>query len=240
MGPSLVPLPADKFYAVYTSKEGLLRVTANGDVPGTVVNCWLQRDQWLGGLKFSLVGYYGGINPPPSQSIEKSIEEYIALPKCRFESSSVLVETADGTWSIPIRYLGFGTTGGETTLTKQASLPDSQVNVQVLPPIRINLPGGQPGEHTAAITAALPTRSSITNSIAPIINEEFIRIWDAGINGNQVFWLITWEQIPKENPVLLEIVTSSGAGPGGSGMLDVVQGYLVYLVTLTPPEKDSK
>jgi hypothetical protein len=111
-GSILVPLPESGFRAVYVSKTKTLTIFAEGDVPGWILDVHLERDVWVGGLKFSLRGFPGGIPAAPEKGISVAFKLAIALPAEHFQSETGLVESETGTFKIPINYAGVDEANG--------------------------------------------------------------------------------------------------------------------------------
>lgn len=137
---ALVPLPASAFAAVYDTLPKTLTVFANGDIPNAVISAELVRDDWAGGLKFSLKGYWGGLNPPGNKAFKTQISEQIILPMSHFNNKTVLVETTYGTWSIDIYYTGITPPGKSNGAGNGAVLQSSAKEDLVSPDESISLP----------------------------------------------------------------------------------------------------
>ena len=105
MAPNPISLAASAFTATYSEQTQALKLSADGTIPGFWLGPFLQRETLMGGVKFSLKGFPGGLGTHKEQTVHLSVEEHIALPQPHFNSETVLVETADGTWSIPIAYM---------------------------------------------------------------------------------------------------------------------------------------
>jgi hypothetical protein len=218
----LIPLPASGLAVTYTSQTKILEVSANGKIPGWIIGPFIQHDLWSGGLKFSLKGYAGGEGVRPDQPLNISFKENIGLPMPHFNNKTVLVETATGTFNIPIRYLGITLPDA----TPSPTSADNQPNTSVLPPINEYLPEGQ----VLTITAKIP--DSFGSSVAPQFNSEYLQIVDAIVKGGQITWTFKWTQIPQgpANPQLLNILTRVlGTNPIIS---ETIQGYVVHFVVL--------
>ncbi|KAF7508871.1 hypothetical protein GJ744_008580 [Endocarpon pusillum] len=102
----LIPFPESGFKCYYSTWKKTLQLSASGTIPGVVLSAWLERDsQWVEGLKFSLLGFYGGLGTHPPKEFQYKLEKQISLPQSHFESNTVEVETADDTYIIKITYL---------------------------------------------------------------------------------------------------------------------------------------
>ena len=236
MAGALVAFDEKGFAVSYFVKSKVLRITATGKIAGVVLSAWIQRDTYLGGLKFSLLGYYGGLGPvPPTKDANiPPYEEHINLLLSHFQYKTVQIETLGKTYTIPIRYLL-----GDTDDSEELEIPDfitdsvqPKIGVQVLPPICIDLPGGKPGEHTAIITAPVPTGTDY--HVETRFNENVLRTWKSGVRGGQLYWYITWEHTPdpptKEES--FDVATEKWVGPGFSGLWEIIQPYTVRLTLL--------
>lgn len=227
---SLVPLSEKDIHAEYVANTKTLEVIAKGEFPAIVVGIFFQRDLFAGGIKLSLVGYYGGIPGGPHE-LEATFTEHISLPVPHFNNKTIIVETKDGTYEIPIHYSGFGPSpvNGNTIPVPLSALKDNKDNTitTVLPPIPILLPGGK----TATVKARVPEKLPL-NSVNTKFNETFIRVLNAGFSDGQIWWTFKWEKLPLgegENPQLFEVVTESfnGVMPPDAKRYIIIQGYIV-------------
>lgn len=234
---SLVPLPASGFKCSYNSLTTTLKLSASGTIPGVVLKAFLERDAlFFGGLKFSLLGYWGGLGNPPPKELETSIEEHIALPSRYIESGTVVVQTASGTYNIQIQYENDGVDpAGDNDATASKTTPDKAGNdvvTCVIPTVNEYLPGG---DHLLAITAAIPTEVPLYR-IDTKFNEEYLRIDNVTVTNCQVAWRFKWEKFPvgEANPQLLEVITEGFKGSKDTiaSRFRIVQGYIVHGVLL--------
>ena len=232
---SLVPLPASDFTVHYLTATRTLTITAKGLIPGVVLDVFLQRDAaWVGGLKFSFLGHWGGLGTPPPKEITSVLEEKINLPQPHFNSKSVIIETASGTYTVPIEY-NYGDITGLKELsisdtTAEAVEPNKSVS-SVLPPINVYLTG----TGLLAVTARIPTEVPLYR-ISTSFNEEFLRISNVTVSDGAVNYAFKWEKFPEGegNPQLLDVITegfNGVIGPTGR-QFRTVQGYIVHGVLL--------
>ncbi|KAK4165505.1 hypothetical protein QBC43DRAFT_30376 [Cladorrhinum sp. PSN259] len=102
-GSNLVPLSKRSFDASYNVTTKTLSLFANGDVAGWVLGPQLSRDlDWVGGLKFELRGYSGGLGHQPTQHLEASI----AIEDDDFKWKVATCETKDGRFEVPVSRYG--------------------------------------------------------------------------------------------------------------------------------------
>ena len=223
MAPNLISLPASAFTATYTTSTKTLLIRAKGRIPGFWSNPDIYRENWTGGLKFSLKGFPLGLGQRPDQDIDISHPEVITLPVARFNSSTVLVETGSGVWSIKIDY--------DVPVDPQKPEGDKGgLPVVVLPPIKKFLPMGE----VLTINATIPAgrRSNVDIKF----NEEYLKLVFASAHDNEIVWGLKWAKKPndtdKTNPQLVEVHTYqwNGQPPPSSETVDTIQGYIVSFV----------
>ena len=225
---SLVSLADPKFAASYFVCRKLLQIQVGGEIPGTVLKAWIQRDTYFGGIKVSILGRSGGFGkqPPLKPADIKIYEEHILLPLKGFQSSSITIETANETHTVPIRYFGEDNTDITSTVAPKQDNPDEpSFGVHVLPPIPVLLLG-RSHDHfpTHRITASLPNDND--SQVSARFDEEYIRIWKAGVSNGQLYWDVTWEtNPPRRSPQTFQVVTEKWAGPGISGLVESIQPY---------------
>lgn len=249
----LIPFPESGFKCDYFTWTKTLQLSANGTIPGVVLSAWLERDShFVGGLKFSLLGFYGGLGPHPSKEFQYKLEEQISLPQPHFQNNTVIIETADATYTIKIKYLledgdppsdedHDARTSATASHLASSQAPDSQasndnnnaVATSVLTPINEYLPGG---DHHLEITARIPTSVPLY-SINTSFNPEYLRMNNVIVSDGQVIYQFKWEKFPSEkgtNPQLLEVITQGFNGVMGPSArsFKLIQPYVVHGVLL--------
>lgn len=222
----LIPLPASDFSAVYAYPN--LTLLAKGEIPRVVLGADLVRDNWAGGLKFSFEGYYGGILPkdpqPATKAFSTEYKEQINLPMPHFNNRTVLVETANGTWEVEIKSTGCipQPKGGldevlasakEDLLSSTESSQSGKIINSVLPPIKVSLPGGQPGQHVVHLTAPVPEKGFSRSSHGSLVSN---RSW------------------AKKRSLFAYVVTTANVRPSSAVSVKYNQEYLrVWSTTVT-------
>lgn len=230
---ALVPSPASAFTAVYVTHEKTLRIRAHGEIPSVVLSFWLEREEhFVGGLKFRLLGLYGGLGPQSTslKPFDTCIEMRTCLPSPYFWSKSVMIQTASGDFPIPIRYDGLGPGYGSAepapTITKTEI---NEPSAQVCTPINIYLTGADEARISVTIPSAQPF-----HSVRVTFDETHLRLWGAEIQDGSIIYRVKWEKLPEPltTPVDFDVITSIFSSPIGNsaGSFGKIQPYNFHFV----------
>src|SRR3569833_1665938 len=93
--------------ATYTIANKTLTVRVKGKIPGFWSGPSLKRDPtFVGGLKYIIAGFPLGLGVRLDQDVDIAKKDIISLPQKQNNSFDLLVQTADGEQSIPIKYDG--------------------------------------------------------------------------------------------------------------------------------------
>ncbi|KAH0421284.1 hypothetical protein CcaCcLH18_13511 [Colletotrichum camelliae] len=228
----LVPVKESDISIVYDSNHRKLVLGAKGEIPKVWFNPFFQQETLLGGLSFSIRDFAGGI---PVQKGEKSfdisLDFPINLPLQHFNNKSVLIETANGTFPVKIKYTGFAPgpiiTGGKD------GEEEGTTTRSVLPPITNFLPAP---EHVLRITAQIPrAEAPATADVKPSYNRVFLELVDTTVQQGSISWTFKWRELPTAegtNPQLIDITTHTYNGLVGHAAHNsyVIQGHIVHFV----------
>ncbi|KAK1991629.1 hypothetical protein LX36DRAFT_734956 [Colletotrichum falcatum] len=233
-------LSASDISAVYVTKTKELVLHAK--VQGFILGPKFERvEGFVGGLRFALVGFPGGLGPHPDfrAVTDKFI---IGLPAPHFNNKTVLVDTAEGLQSIEIKYTGLNDevlpAGVNSVARQDNSEPSVPLASDVLTPINYYLPA----DCVLCISAAIPKiDGSSKTSVYISFNQEFLRLVTSGVHDGTVTWSFEWSKIPTEkgqNPQLINVKTTVWNGTVGSLAKTsiIVQGYIVHWVVLQKQE----
>ncbi|CAF3521039.1 unnamed protein product [Fusarium graminearum] len=254
---ALVPFPESGISATYSPCSKTLLLEAKGKVPGYLAGAFIQREDWVGGLRFSLRAFpllYPQDFPPPSpKQIDATLKVPIQLPLSWLNSKTVLFETATAVYNITIKYLlegvgpadppkngltsSNGQANGQDTAQTDEQTDGGRIIGSVLPPIKVPLTGGV----THNISARVP--ASQGGAIVPLptvkisFDSEFIKLVDAYYAGDSIFWTISWEKLPTEegkNPQSVDVTTSIPHTQFGglTSWTRIVQPYTVEFYVL--------
>ncbi|KAK7418260.1 hypothetical protein QQX98_004045 [Neonectria punicea] len=246
---SLVEVPADQITARYYGLGRFLELTAKGSVPWIVLTPFFQKEQLFGGLLYSIRAFSGGIppehsKPGPDKAFDiTSPKLQILLPLQHFNSKTVLVETAKGTWEIPITYIDWpGPSTNEDKATNPPVTPAPIANINagqqfsdVLPPINEHLLAGA----QLKIVAQVPTAVGPSKSwVKPSYNPTYFKLVDSTHEAGSITWTFEWAKLPTEpgeNPQLIDITTTTFNGLFGASAVTsrIIQGYIVSFVVLS-------
>ncbi|KPM40510.1 hypothetical protein AK830_g6037 [Neonectria ditissima] len=245
---SLVEVPADQITARYYGLGRYLELTAKGSVPSFVLPPFFQQEQFFGGLLYSIRAFSGGIPPehskpgPDTPFDITSPKLQIFLPLLHFNSKTVLVETAKGTWEIPITYIGWpGPSDDEDKTSDNAANGNINAGQQysdVLPPIKESLLDGAQLKIVAQIPKTVgPAKAWVKASYNPT----FFKLVDSTHEDGSITWTFEWAKLPTgpgESPQLIEVITTTFNGLFGASAITskIYQGYVVSFVVLS----DSK
>ncbi|OHF02018.1 hypothetical protein CORC01_02597 [Colletotrichum orchidophilum] len=229
-------LSASKLAALYDSKTRQLVLTAQ--VPAVVLGAdFVRVEAFVGGLKFTLQGFFGGVLPPGTQDFQDVTTKFpISLPAPHFNNKSVLIDTADGTKTVEIKYTGFDGVAPATGVDFTAGLKIESTPIagSVLTPINVFLPASL----ETTITAVVPKAEGDSKvSVVPTFNEEFLRLVNATVHNGVISYTFRWAQLPTgqgQNPQLINITTTTYndlVGPAAKTS-SVVQGYIIHFVLL--------
>jgi hypothetical protein len=163
---------------------------------------------------------------------------WVTLPEAHFNSKTVSVETAEGTWSIPIEYEDLLLDGSKsTTLTFSddgQSVIGGTIHKDVLTPIEENLIDG----HRLKIVAQIPQKVLPAQAYAIIhFNRTFLKLIDSTYQAGTIIWTLEWDKLPTEigeGPQLVDVVTTNWNGLFGASSVTskIVQGYTVSHVVI--------
>lgn len=241
--PSPVALTNPKFAASYNSFEKILTVFASGQIKSVVLDAWLERDKhFVGGLKYNLVGYYGGLgHPPPLKPYETNppLKERINLPQPHFNSKSVTIETDGQKYTVPIQYIWLNENANTPIqqLAENANFDKTATDANdaekspayVLPAIDVYLPGGE----TLDIPVRIPTESAYY-TISPNFDKNFLRLETVAVVDGVIHYSFQWAKDPTEpgtNPQLLEVTTVERGGIDPIS-IEKTQAWAVHWVVL--------
>ncbi|KAF7550948.1 hypothetical protein G7Z17_g5364 [Cylindrodendrum hubeiense] len=224
---SPVPVPAADIAAVYNVSGRFLELRAKGELPSSILPPFFKREEFFGGLRFSLRSFSAGYGKPVQKPFESSFKLPIQLPVDHFNNKSVAVETSLGTWTIPIHYDGLlGSAQGDSN--------DDAIFGDVLTPINEFLTS----DHDLSIRAQIPkTTGNARTSIDPEFNEDYLKLVTSGIFDGAITWTFKWNKIPTgegENPQFINVTTSIWNGEVGpiARTSRIVQPYIVHFVVL--------
>ncbi|KAK1996925.1 hypothetical protein LX36DRAFT_671372 [Colletotrichum falcatum] len=227
----LVPVKESDISALYDSNHRKLVLVAKGEIPKVWFTPFFKQETWMGGLCFSIRDFAGGV---PVQKGEKSFDISfdfpVNLPLQHFNNKSVLIETANGRYSIQIKYTGFAP--GPVIIGGKEGEEDGTTTRSVLPPVQEFLPAGQP----LRITAQIPkVEAPASVNIEPSYNPKFLELIHSTAQHGSVSWTFKWKELPTEdgtNPQLIEIITHQYNGLVGPAARNsyVIQGYVVHFI----------
>ncbi|EXF79171.1 hypothetical protein CFIO01_08648 [Colletotrichum fioriniae PJ7] len=223
-------LSASKLAALYDSKSRQLVLTA--EVPAIVLGPKFVRvEGFVGGLKFALQGFFGGLLPKGVRDIQDVTTKFsIILPASHFNNKTVFVDTADGTKEIEIKYTGLE--GVIPTTGVDFTKHDNTAIGSVVTPIHLALAA----DHETTLTAVIPKpEGDLKISVVPSFNEEFLRLVNATVHNGVISYTFRWAKLPTEegqNPQLINVTTTTYNGLVGPAArtTSVVQGYIVRFV----------
>lgn len=197
-------IPASKLAALYDTKQQKLTLYAQGTVQEFTYGFSFHRENFYGGLKFTLMAWTGPLGEK-EQPYEYSEGFSMHLPQPHFNSASVLIVTAnnpDGE-SVPIRYTGVIGNSNVAKISEgdAAKFPaDAPVN-SVVPgftpiTVQFNTP------FTIKANAAVPRMGSVTmhydNTVLSLVS--------SGISDADIVW--TFKALKTGHTQV--IVTTSG------------------------------
>jgi hypothetical protein len=235
----LVPIASSAIKATYLAADGYLELTAKGSLSSIYLAPSFERENWAGGLRYSLRSYVGGLGKPAQKPFDITEKLRISLPAAHFNNTSVIVETSLGTFKIPISYKDFvGPVPVETGNRNGNPATDDEeygsIYGNVLPPIELTITGGR----TLVISAKIPKlKDSEVITINPSFNRKYLEVVTSGYKDGFITWTIEWTDVlpgPGENPQLFNVTTTIWNGLLGplSGTTRVEQGYLIEYVVL--------
>lgn len=250
MAPNLIPFGPEGLSAVYDTAKRVLIVRADGSVDSFWFGAFLKKDpNFVGGLKFLLLGFPGGlapVNSKPKEPLAVQLDLHISLPQEYFHSSSVVIQTGSGTFpDIPIRYTGLLPPGDKTSLVADSDTKDavSKLNAlkigDVLPPIDKWLPEGA----ELTLTARIPDETQSRVDIS--FNPEYLQLTGSGVVNGDISWKLKWVKFPvgDANPQLVEVETDRGIQlppPNPITSSQIIQGYVVYGAFLNGTQTSKK
>ena len=244
----IIPISASALKAVYfpilppSFGSGVLTITAKGVVPILVLDPFIQREPFYGGLRFSVRSYDEGPGPVGKfeSAIDISYRLNITLPQPHFQSKSVEIETAGGTVTVPIEYLELSQEVVKLGAENDTStLPDPIIIKDVLPPIHASLTGG--GD--LPITAQIPGTTGFDEAwVKPSFNPKFLKLVNATTHNQTITWTFTWNKLPLDpgqSPQLINVITTTrrAGSPAPPRYTEITQGYLVNFVVLADEKK---
>jgi len=212
--------------ALYETKTHTLIIGAKGEAPGWYVGPFIEHEQWLGGLKFSLRAYGGGFGKQPDHKpFEVHYKMPIMLPNPVVIGKEVIIATANNPrgFVVPIRYTGLTDDGSTSVITADES--DTPNLAIVLPPITIYVPGeGKPFQITAA--ADVGAHGGVRLSY----NKESVKMEDASLEGKTIKWVFEAMALGK---TLIDVTTNvfAEAHPSWAPLLKI-QPYLIKVLLL--------
>ncbi|KAK0732126.1 hypothetical protein B0H67DRAFT_566718 [Lasiosphaeris hirsuta] len=233
MAPSLIPFGLEGLSATYLVLTRTLVVEAKGEIPRLWLNPSLDRTNWPGAFKFKLEGYPGGLNPSGEQQIDVKNVTVVNLPRAYFDSTTVLVETATKTYTVPITYdPPFNPLKATAALDVTDDISKGLNGLQlsdVLPPITKIVTGGE----QFVLTARIPTESGSTVDLR--FNPEYFQLLGSWLANGDINWRLQLTKFPvdKANPQLIEVETHYPvAQPNPFRWSNIIQGYIIRAVLL--------
>ncbi|KAH6892364.1 hypothetical protein B0T10DRAFT_458077 [Thelonectria olida] len=247
MAAPLVDIPASQITATYHLFGRFLVLTAKGEEHAFYLAPTFQREVFFGGLLFSLRAQPGGPGPvhlknqPPVEPIPFDISNKfnILLPEPHFNNSTVSVETAKGTLSIPIEYEGFVSPPGDKSTTVDAD-KGNDINAgqrfsDVVTPINEHLLDGS----QLKISAQIPQTVAPAKAWVKVhYNPTYFKLVDSAHEAGSITWTFEWAKLPTEpgeNPQIIDVTTTNWNGLFGVSSITskIIQGYIVSFVVLS-------
>ncbi|RGP81231.1 hypothetical protein FLONG3_613 [Fusarium longipes] len=224
---TLVPFPESGITATYSPWTKTLVIEAKGKVPGYLAGAFIRREDWVGGLRFSLRAFPllfpEGFPPPSPKEIDVTLKVPIQLPLSWLNSKSVLFETANGVYNIIIKYLlagvepvdqpknGLTSSNGQTDGQAEDQTNEGRIIGSVLTPIKVPLPAGANHRISARIPPSQEGAIVPLPSVKISFHSEFIKIVDSSYEGGSINWDIAWQKLPTEegtNPQAVDVTTN--------------------------------
>ena len=209
--------------ALYDTKTHSLIITAKGEAPGWYLGPFIEPETLVGGLKFSLRAFAGGLGPHPEMKpFDVTYKMPIILPNPVITGKEVIIATANNPhgFVVPIRYTGLN--GDGSTSAHKPEAADATNIFIVLKPITIYVPGeGYPFQLSAADAGP-------HGSVRLSYNKAAIKMDEAGIEGKNITWVF---EATKLGETLVEVTTIVFAEAHPSwAPLTKIQPYLVRVV----------
>ncbi|KAK4186197.1 hypothetical protein QBC35DRAFT_437802 [Podospora australis] len=224
-------VPVTKLDVSYHGQGRYLLIQASGVIPGAWLTPFIQQEEWIGGLKFSIRTHAGGLGRQPgTKPFSTDFRLQINLPIVDFNSKTVLVDTLGKTWDAPITYIEWpgpedpensddSTKDLETSFSQTGWLPDGGelVITAKIPPSSPGLPGG-PG-----------------SSVEISYNKVFFTQVSSHVHQGELNWTLSWKKLPTgeyENPQLVDVTQTTWQGGVGPEYPPhkVIQPYNVYFI----------
>ncbi|SPJ77018.1 uncharacterized protein FTOL_06245 [Fusarium torulosum] len=219
---ALVPFPQSGLSATYSPWSNTLLVKAQGEVPGYLAGAFIKREDWVGGLRFSLRAFPlifpENFPPPGPKKIDATLKVQIHLPLSWLNSKTVLFETAGAEYNVNIEYLLEGV--GPVDSPKKSPSSNDEAGGQdhggriigsVLTPIKVLLGAG--GSYRISARVPIPESAALAPlpSVKISFNSEFIKLVDSSHVGDSIVWDVAWEKLPTgegQNPQSVDVTTS--------------------------------
>lgn len=214
-------LPADSLAAAHDFQTQQLFIEAKGKVNAGVYDIHFSRVQWLGGLKFELLGWGG--EPSLAEEPYEIVNKFdIILPSPVYPSDSIIIIDANHPKGVivPIRFLSSQGLSEPTKVSdlEPANLDTSNIKIQAGNVERINAPLREPFQIKAL--ADVPKQGSVSIKF----DKSFIEIQDATIQDKDLVWVLN--SLRTGNTQI--IVTTSG----GIAQFVIVKTYNVRIFVL--------
>jgi len=234
---NLIQFPVSGITATYDGQKSMLRLNATGTVPGVMLTPTFQRDTWMGGLKYSLTAYFTGLGNPPDKTVNVNYEESVVLPRPSFNSTSVIVETASGRNTIPIKYVNMPNPNPKPSETPKPATPadtttspgnnakpptDKSVISPLTPTVKDDpqnfttttvlkpIDMYLPKDKELKISAVIPKDEiNLGNAAAVKFNNLYLQMVDAGAREGSITWTFQWVKAPEAGaaPPIIEVDT---------------------------------
>ena len=187
-------------------------------------------EHWFGGLRFFLNCHYADFGPPVQAPYKECYDMAISLPNRVMPSNTVLIVTADCTYTIDIR---FKTIDPKCVKSSSDGNPSAIPSLgSVLEPIKIFVPGdGIPFPIIAQ--AYLGDHSGVEVDFRP----DDLKLTDAKIAGKNIIWTFEAMKGFLGRPTIVNVVSTIVPEQGGP-LYSKIQGYLVE--AMIPEGREAK
>lgn len=249
---ALVEIAADQITARYHGLGRYLELTAKGSVPAFWLEPFFTKEINFGGLLYSIKAFVGGPGPVgikgESTPFNITTKLQILLPLEHFNSKTVAVETAKGTWNIDIEYIAWPGPPAEDKATNllaavapaaatPAATGGNNINAgqrysDVLTPIHETLLIGTP----LKITAYVPTIVTQSKTwVKPSFNPAYIKLVNAEHEFGAIIWTFEWNTAESgPDPQIIDITTTTWNGLFGASSVTskIIQPYIIKGIVL--------
>ena len=231
-----MPCSAAEIHAIYITNQQVLKVTAKGECPDWYIGPFIEQDEhWVGGLKFSLRSYAGGLGTTgKSKPFQVEYPMPIHLPSPVINSKTITFQTADSSgpgYDIKIDYAGLRVINPEDStngapdnskggVTNTTDTSGDQQMARVLGPKHILVEEGKDFHITASFDAK--------DDVNIQFNPSTVQLKNASIHEKlNIVW--TFEAKAKGTSVI-EVTTTYSFPPPAIGTLMKMQEYEVVVI----------